>query len=332
MQTAFVAQAADSQRISPQRTVPPEITGLPSPVQDAIRKRAGDFPVQEIREGRIDDARVYLVSFFEGEMRVTLLLDEEGRVVHERLEPHETALAAADLEGYERISVLELPAAVRSRVQKYAGPGQIIELYRTVADDHEIYRAIFVGTRRQTEMKLAGDGTILEVAQRPLNGEVAPPVAGVQPPPRQESPAAPQQSEVARQRSDIPPAVRQSIREFTPPGEIVIVTPETREGRVAYRVEVLDDGGREVWLDRDGTMLAGAPGEPIHEPAAAAHQPYSVHLPPAVRETLQGLQVGEIESARWTTGQGGAIIYHLRIRHNGRQGEIQVREDGYLLP
>ena len=208
-----------------------------------------------------------------------------------------------------------LPAAVEAAVRKKFPKAAILQVERE-RESITVYEVKLGQSREDYEVKIAADGTIMEIEK-----EVAP--------------------------SDLPDAVTKALAELAEGSQAkrieraenlaVVKAVRLRRADVVYEVEFIRDGKEvEVKIGEDGTFLGKEiehEGENSDDGDDDGYE-RSVSLeqiPAAVRATILreagNNRVTEIEEKPY----GGRKIYEAGWMVDGREVEIKVSPDGKLL-
>ena len=210
------AVSADDQKV--------ELSAVPAPVKAVIGQHtAQGATVSEIELENEDGKQVYSVEFMKDGKKTEFEISADGKSVKEDREDADEKEGKDDDddEGEEQaIEAAAVPAAVKSAVDGQAKGAAIEKWTKETGDGAVAYEAEYKAGDRKHSVKVAEDGSIVEV----------------------ESPAA-----------DLPAAVAGAVKKKYP-----AATVKKSEAVQVHFYEVkLDDGGkgREVKVDASGKIL-----------------------------------------------------------------------------
>ena len=128
------------------------------------------------------------------------------------------------------------------------------------------------------------------------------------------STASAQDNEKKVKMSDLPEAVRKTVREQSKGATIRGLAKETENGKTSYEVELKVNGhNRDVLIDANGAVLA------VEEQVALNA------LPPAVREELmRKAGKGKILIVESITKNDVLVEYEAQVSTAGKKSEIKV--------
>jgi hypothetical protein len=128
---------------------------------------------------------------------------------------------------------------------------------------------------------------------------------------RTESKEKSKDSERPVKMKNLPPAVRQTVREQSRGAKIRGLSIETEKGVTNYEVELRVNGhARDVLIDPSGAVVS------VEEEVALAS------LPEVVRAGIE----------RSAAGGGVVEVYEAHVKRAGKTLEIKVGPDGQLIP
>ncbi|MBN2559608.1 MAG: PepSY-like domain-containing protein [Phycisphaerae bacterium] len=198
----------------------------------------------------------------------------------------------------ERVSIDQVPAAVKATILKEAKNGTIKGIERETEKGQTVYEAEIIIDGKEIEIEVAADGTLLE-----------------------------REEEVSL--DEVPAAVKATILKEAKGAAITEVERESSKGKTFYEAEWVE-GGKEVEIKvaADGTLL----GREVEEEDEDDDEAIPLdRVPPKAREALlkcaNGAKFTEIE--RETIR--GVVFYEAEWMIDGREHEAKVTADGALV-
>ncbi len=218
----------------------------------------------------------------------------------------------------ERVTLDQVPAAVKATILLEAQGGTIKEIERETKGDTTIYEAEIVIDGKEIEIEIAADGTLLSKGADDDDDD----------------------DDIHLSLSLVPPAVKATILKAAHGGKIKDIELENEGGKPVYEVEILIE--LEIKVAPDGTLLSRKVAGKHGEHAVLGHdddddeEDDDEHLtlnelPAAVKATIlkeaAGAPIREIERET----EHGRTIYEAEVIIDGREIEIEVAPDGTLL-
>jgi|GEM_PF-487549 len=220
----------------------------------------------------------------------------------------------------ERVTLDQVPAAVKATILLEAQGGTIKEIERETKGDTTIYEAEILIGGKEIEIEVAPDGTLLSKGADDEDED--------------------EDDDENLSLDQVPPAVKATILKAAHGGKIKEIELENEGGKPVYEVEVLIE--LEIKVAPDGTLLSrkveGKHGEHAvlghddddDEEDADEHLTLN-ELPAAVKATIlreaAGAPIREIERET----EHGRTIYEAEVIIDGKEIEIEVAPDGTLL-
>ena len=196
----------------------------------------------------------------------------------------------------QKITVDELPEAVRNALNEIVGDGTIGEIEREEEDGQVVYEAEATIDGKKVELEFSATGQLLETESADDDGDDD------------------GDSEETIALKDLPTAVQTALSNAIPGVKVDEVTREVENGHVYYEVEYETNGAEHsIELTEAGDLV-----ETESEVSSAA-------LPAGVAAFLQSRYEGAtIEEAQFVTLQ----FYEIELKSGGRDIEVLVLANG----
>lgn len=138
---------------------------LPAPVQNTVRKTAGDEQIARIHRDSLEGKSGYRVQFKERGRNPDIFVTEDGTL----LQPREKPPGAKTL--YMGTRFEDTPAAVQAALRREVGTDEIVSVDREGSRDTEYYR-VRVKTKQGTtyDLRVNADGNITRDSRRDALG------------------------------------------------------------------------------------------------------------------------------------------------------------------
>jgi uncharacterized membrane protein YkoI len=136
----------------------------------------------------------------------------------------------------EELKLSDCPDAVQKTFQREANGAKIDEVEKESEDGETIYETDVTIDGKQYEIRVAGDGTLLEKALEDDENEG---------------------EEVEMKLADCPAAVQKTFKREANGADIDVVDKETKDGKAVYEVDVKIDGKNyEIRVADDGILIS----------------------------------------------------------------------------
>jgi len=140
-----------------------------------------------------------------------------------------------------KVSIEEVPAAVRATILAEAEGGTINEIEMETEDGQTVYEADVIIDGREIEIEVAADGTLLGKETEDDEGD---------------DDDEDDEDEEEISLDDVPAAVKVTILKEAQDAEIEELVKETEDGQTVYEAEFEADGKEiEIEVATDGTLL-----------------------------------------------------------------------------
>ncbi len=205
---------------------------------------------------------------------------------------------ANDDDDEDRVSIDQVPAAVKATILKEAKGGTVKEIERETEKGKTIYEAEIIIDGRKIEIEVAADGTLLE-----------------------------REEEISLDQ--VPAAVKATILKEAKGAAITEVEKESSKGKTFYEAEWVV-GGKEVEIKvaADGTLL----GREVEEDDDDDDEAIALdRIPAKAREALLKYAKGEKFTDIERETVRGVVFYEAEWMVNGREHEAKVTADGTLV-
>ena len=198
----------------------------------------------------------------------------------------------------EKVTLNEVPAAVKATILKEAAGANVTEIERETKGGQTIYEAEFLHKGQEIEIEIASDGTLLgrEVEDEDDDhGDDA------------------GEKEVRIPINQVPAPARQALRKLAAGANILKVEQETEHGSVAYEAKWLVNGVKhEASVTADGALLESEQVIPIQSAPAAVRKAIAAHFG---------------TKAKVEVVQKTIIVYEAEVEVNGHESELLRSEE-----
>ena len=158
-----VAMVAAGGPLSPKEKL--SLDQVPAAVRETILREAAGHPLKEIERKTKDGATLYEAEWLVDDKEIEIKVDPEGKLLSRAVE--------------EKVSLDEVPAAVRETILKESAGAPLKELERETKEGETLYEAEWLAGTTKIEIKVDSRGTVVrrkakEVpAGRPASGSEA---------------------------------------------------------------------------------------------------------------------------------------------------------------
>jgi uncharacterized membrane protein YkoI len=336
---------------------------LPPAVQTAVRNQAGTARIDDIDIVTRNGQTNYNVAFKRDGNNVELRVDPAGNV---SAGGHSTAVLSQQhspsasptrvaLSASTKVTLKDVPAAVQNTLRSYTGGAEIEDIDRGTVQGKTVYEAAFKHNNQHQELRVAEDGSLVrdDVNDRYLAAIGRTPGASA-------TPAAAAAARVPLSGSakvsfrDLPDPVRDAIRHYAGITRIEDIDRGTLNGRTVYQAAfksmgehvelrvaedgslVNDDHNQRFLADLDRQAPAGAVGRApswqVLRGSGSSGEVQFQQLPGPVQTTLRS-QAGASAIRNITQSSvNGKTVFQATVERGGRPVQIQVAEDGSMVP
>jgi len=202
---------------------------------------------------------------------------------------------AGEDEDEQKVSLEQVPAAVKATILKEAQGGTIKEIERETKHGRTIYEAEVLLEGKELEIKVAPDGTLLKKeCEHEEEGE--------------------EEGEEEVSLDQIPAAARQALLAAAGGAKIVEVERETEHGLVLYEAEWIADGRKhEAEVTAEGALVELEEDVSADEVPAAVKRAAAKLFPPGAK----------LEYEKKTI-----IVYEVEAKINGKEREVLLTPAG----
>ena len=205
------------------------------------------------------------------------------------------AVFAGGKQREEKVTLDEVPEAVKATILKEAKGANITEIEKETKNGKVVYEAEFVVGGKEVEIKVDPSGKLLS---RKVEEE--------------------DDDEVSL--NEVPAAVKATILKETKGGKIKEIEREKEDGKIVYEVEFVLAGKKcAITVDPAGKLLGKEVAVTLDE------------VPAPVKATIlkeaKGAKIKEIEKET----KNGRVIYEAEFVVDGKEVEIKVDPSGKLL-
>ncbi len=218
------------------------IEQLPAAVRTALEAKTAGCTIVEIEKESEDGKVVYEAEYKTADgKKCEIELSEDGTILEE-----EDADEDDEDDGDEeevKVSLDQVPAAVKAAVEKAVANGTLIELTKETEDGKVVYEAEYkTADGKKREIEMAEDGTVLEEEDADEDDE---------------DDEDEEEEEVKVSLDQVPAAVKAAVEKAVANGTPIELTKETEDGKVVYEAEykTADGKKREIEMAEDGTVL-----------------------------------------------------------------------------
>jgi uncharacterized membrane protein YkoI len=276
---------------------------VPRVVRNVIRTQAAGAPVEDIDKGVLNGKTVYEAAFKKDGENIELRVAEDGNII---TETKSEGLIA---------SLNAFPAAVQKTIRAQAGPGQIVEVDKSVQKNATVYGAEFQRDGKNQVIHVAEDGTLLRHrVKRAGRGEQI--LSSLEP------------RKVTM--NELPASVQNTIRSQAGRERIEDVDRLVKDGRIMYQAAYKKNGKHtELLVAEDGSLIHGTSTVVTR---GSLFGPTVSELPKAVQNTIKAAQFGGAEVANIERQvRNGRTVYGVELDQRGKTREILIAEDGSLV-
>jgi uncharacterized membrane protein YkoI len=193
-------------------------------------------------------------------------------------------------ESEERVTIDQVPAAVKATILTEAQGGTITEIERETKDGKTIYEAEFLLDGAEIEIEIAPDGTLLgrEVEQEDDEGDLT--------------------------IGQVPQPARAALLKLAGPAEITEAEQEKEDGVLVYEAEwVLKGAKHEAAVTADGALIEIEETIPPEAAPAAVRAAIAKHFGPNAKVVIEKKMV---------------VVYEVEARVDGKERELLVFPTG----
>ncbi len=223
------------------------------------------------------------------------------------------AVATRAAETEKAVSLEQVPAAVRTTIEKHAAYASIVEIEVSAEKKALVYEVKIKKAGQTQEFLVASDGKYL--------GEEA------------DKDEAQEETGQAKPSSKLPKEVAKTFKKAFPQGKIAKVDAEQENGVTVYDIE-FHEGKTEKETDiaGDGTMLEFSTAVDVKAVPEAALQ--------AVRQAAEGAKIAGVEQIEISHQvKDGKVVklpqpvtqYEVKLRKRDQTAEIVVATDGTVV-
>ncbi len=144
---------------------------LPAPVAAALAKVAGDAQIKEIEREEIHavlklvklkkPAIVFEAEFLKDGKTIEVKINSDGKILSRKIENDDEDDDENDDEKEKKVSLDQVPEAVKKATLKEAGSNPIREIEVETRHGRTIYEAEWIADGKEVEIKLSKDGKVL---------------------------------------------------------------------------------------------------------------------------------------------------------------------------
>lgn len=308
-----------------------ELDEVPEQVRQTIQLHAGSSRIEDIDKGKLDGRTVYQAAFKQNGQHTELRVAENGEVLspQQQIRPlTQTQLLQAQLG--------RLPVAVQQTVRKHATPDQITDVDQERLGGRRVYEIQFQRDGRSEQIFVGEDGALVKpVGQQIISRTPQRSGQDLQARPGQEV-----------QMNQLPAPVQNTIRAYAGRAAIEDIDVLKSNGETVYQAAFKrNERHTELQVAQDGSVI-GLFGEAVGTPAtqpevgrARARDEINLRsqelpvagLPQPVQSAIQNRvrngQISKIERESFS----GQVYYEVEFERDGREHEIHIRQDGYVL-
>ena len=202
-----------------------------------------------------------------------------------------TLIAWANDEHEEKVTLEQVPAAVKATILKESAGGKITEIERETKDGRTVYEAEFLRNGQEIEIKIAPDGTLLG---REVEGA--------------------EDDEDDLTIDQVPEPARAALLRLAGDARIVKAEREREHGVLVYEAEWVKNGTKhEAAVTADGTLIE------IEEIIPAENAPAAVRA--AIAKYFGG-------DAKVVVEKKMIVVYEVEVKIDGKERELLVFPTG----
>jgi len=137
---------------------------VPQAVKATILKEAGGAKIKEIEKETKGERTVFEAEFVKDGKEIEIKVAPDGTLLKREVEGEEEEHEGRreHEEHEQKVTLDQVPAAVKATILKEAGGAKIREIEKETKGDRTIYEAEFVKDGKEIEIKVAPDGTLLK--------------------------------------------------------------------------------------------------------------------------------------------------------------------------
>ena len=273
----------------------------PAPVRTVILALAFGGKVEEISRETEAGRVAYEAEIERKDVNLELLMDAQGNV----LEIEVKGKGGDEDEDEETLSWDQIPAPVQRAIKEHAGDAKIEKIEKESEGGKLVYEAEFKTEGRETELKIAPDGTLLGMEQ-----------------------------EISLDQA--PEAVRGAIERQVGGAKITEIELETEGGKTTYEVEFTRNGKEyELQIDPNGKILKLEEEEDDDDDDEEDEEDEQVisweKVPAVVQAVIKrhagNAKIGEVE----VETEDGKLVYEAKFVKDSKQYELEVDADGNVV-
>lgn len=198
----------------------------------------------------------------------------------------------------EKLTLDQLPPAVRATIEQHAGQGKIVEAERETEHGQIVYEAEGRVDGRKLEFVVAEDGKLLPTDAEDEEGER-------------------DNGEGVISWQQLPAAVQAALAKIVPTQQIDALTREVEDGFVFFEAEYKTDGLKHATKLTDNGYVV------------ESEQPVSAEsLPPAVvaalKKQFKNAEIEESEIVQLT-------FFEVKVRAGDKKCEVKIQANGHVI-
>ena len=148
-----------------------QLEDTPPPVQETIKREAGNREIADIDKERRTGEIIYEVEIKQPGRNVELHIAENGTIVRDSRQTEgigaparqaERGIAQSSRLGAEKLTFGEVPAAVQSRIRATDDGSKVKQIQRMTRDGKTVYEVELEKEGKSTTLHINDDGTILK--------------------------------------------------------------------------------------------------------------------------------------------------------------------------
>jgi len=134
---------------------------VPSAVKATILKEAGENKIEEIEEVVAGSKKSYEAEWKADGKETEVQVAADGKLLGKKVEEEGDDEDEKE-EGEQKVTLDQVPAAVKATILKEAGENTVEEIEAETEDGREVYEAEWKVGGKEVEIKVASDGTLLK--------------------------------------------------------------------------------------------------------------------------------------------------------------------------
>jgi len=289
-----------------------EFSTLPAAAQKTVNDHRQGAVIEDIDRETKDGRTFYEVTFKRDGKNVDLRVNPDGTLIQDT--DKKGVLGNVDVKlpdlGGRKMQLSELPVAVQNTIRSHSNGAPIEDIDRETKDGRTIYEVAFKRDGKNTELKVAEDGSVIRDDNNKLSLNLG-------------------KNESRVEFSQLPAAVRKTIQSQAGAAKIADLDRETRDGRVVYEVEFERQGrNTEIVVAEDGTLLkqqTPRAGFVSRSRTDVSRLPMAVQN--SIRQHSAGGAVADIDEET----RDGRRVYEVEFQREGKNNELVFAEDGSIL-